>query len=217
MRAILALAVVGLTAATAMATIQINEVVGSTPSTDWEFIELKNTGAAPVDIGDWSIELWDSDDGASYGGADDGSPFVIPTGTILAPGAYFTMGNLLGQSGWSYTADVTLADNSIENGSYTMILVDATSAVVESLFVWDSGAADSANRAGAPIVPDATVGPDGTFLPAGGYRVSDGATWEMEEFAIPGTTATPGAMNIPEPASLALLAIAGAFALRRRR
>jgi hypothetical protein len=53
-------------------------------------------------------------------------------------------------------------------------------------------------------------------MPAGFYRVGDGgAELALLEFNHPHPSATPGAPNIPEPASLLLLGLAGMF-LRRR-
>jgi predicted extracellular nuclease len=216
----LALAGVGLLAlgASANGAIVINEVLGSTTGTDSEFIELYNTGGSSIDIGDWQIELWDSDSGASFGGADDSSPHVVPTGTTLAAGGYYLMANPTFSSYYSATPDFALPANAIENSSYTMILKDSSLATINSIFVTDGGVGDAANDAGTLITPDLTVGPDGSFLPAGFYRVGDGgATTALLEFSPqPAPSATPGAMNLPEPATMALLGL-GALAIVRRR
>ena len=53
-------ALAGIAAAT-NANVTINEVLGSTASSDTEFIELYNTSGAAIDLTGWSIELWDSD------------------------------------------------------------------------------------------------------------------------------------------------------------
>ena len=215
-KAIALLAVAGI-AGGAQAAVVINEVLGSTTSTDTEFIELYNTGGAAVDISGWSIELWDSDAGAAFGTPDAASPYVIPGGTLLAPGGYYLMSNATADAAFGVTGDFLLPANAIENSSYTMILKDAGLASVNSAFVWDSGVGDAANDAGTLITPDISFGPDGTFLPAGFYRVGDGSsTLAILEFdPIPAPSATPGYANLPAPSALALLGIAG-IARRRR-
>ena len=63
-------------AADAAASIRINEVESDASPTDW--IELTNIGTAPVDISGWVVK----DD-------TDTRTDALPTGTILAPGAFF--------------------------------------------------------------------------------------------------------------------------------
>ncbi|TWT41045.1 hypothetical protein RAS1_37360 [Phycisphaerae bacterium RAS1] len=205
-------------ASTASASIVINEALGSTTGTDAEYIELYNSGPAPVDISGWRIQLWDSDTGAPFGGADGGTPYLIPAATTLAVGDYWLMGNTTFATFWSGALrDQIIQENAIENGSYTMILRDAALAVQDSVYVTDGGVGDAPNDAGAAFVPGATIGPDGANLPAGFYRVGDaGATLALLEFSpLPSASGTPNAANLPEPASMALLAL-GTLALRRR-
>ena len=98
-----------------------------------------------------------------------------------------------------------------------MILRDASNAVVESIFVSDN-VADVANIAGTPITPDFVVGPDGTFLPAGFYRVGDGSSnIAFLEFDQTPASATAGYANLPAPGALALLGLGGLATARRRR
>ncbi len=174
----------------------INELLASTTSSDPEFIELYNTGTTSVDLTGWSLEFWDSDDGPSFGGADGSSPYSIGSGTI-APGGFFTLGTELSQTVFGYTADQILPSNSIENSSFTAILLDNSSTVIESIFVTDGDLGDAANQMGTLITPDFTIGPDGTFLPAGFYRVGDGSTtFAFLEFSPQASpSATPGAAN----------------------
>lgn len=200
----------------ASADIVINEVLGSTSGADSEFIELYNTGGGSVDLSNWSIELWDSDAGAQFGGSDGGSPFVINMGSIAA-GGHFLISNALADSTYSVTGDMELP-GSIENSSYTMVLRNAMGDLVNTIFVTDGGAGDAANIAGTFITPDLTFGPDGTFLPAGFYRVGDGSdTLGLLEFGQPSPSATPGSANIPAPAALAALGLGGLATARRRR
>jgi len=212
----IAIAAIAGIAVAANAGVTINEVLASTPSTDTEFIELYNTTGAAIDLTGWSIELWDSDaDSSGFGGADGGAPYAL-SGSIAA-GGYFTLGNAQSQAFLSYTADITIGANSIENSSFTMILRDASNAVVESIFVSDN-VADVANIAGTPITPDFVVGPDGTFLPAGFYRVGDGSSnIAFLEFDQVPASATAGYANLPAPGALALLGLGGLATARRRR
>ncbi|MEL7313162.1 MAG: lamin tail domain-containing protein, partial [Pseudomonadota bacterium] len=151
----------------------INEVLGSNTGPDNEFIELYNAGTSPVDISGWSIELWDSDDGSSFGGADAGSPYVIDSGVTIAPGGHYLLATEAAVAAFGEAGDQTLPSNAIENGSYTLILVQANGDIADSIFVVDSGEADTPNRAGEPFEPAATIGPDGSFLPAGFFRADE--------------------------------------------
>ncbi|MBL4810446.1 MAG: lamin tail domain-containing protein [Phycisphaerales bacterium] len=216
MKLTIAIAALAGIATAANAGVTINEVLGSTSGADSEFIELYNTTGAAIDLTGWSIELWDSDaDTAGFGGSD-GFGSVTLNGSIAA-GSYFTLGNALSMATYSYSADQIMGANSIENGSWTMILRDSTSAIIESFFMRDN-IADVANIAAAPITPDFTFGPDGSFLPAGFYRIGDGsANLGLLEFGQPSPSATPGSANIPAPGALALLGLGGLATARRRR
>jgi MYXO-CTERM domain-containing protein len=205
-------------AAVANAGVTINEVLGSTASSDTEFIELYNTTGAAIVLTGWSIELWDSDvDSSGFMGADGGSPYAL-SGSIAA-GGYFTLANAQAQAAsfLNFTADITIGANSIENSSYTMILRDGMGAIVESVFVTDS-VMDVANDGTMAITPDLVVGPDGTFLPAGFYRVGDGSSnIAFLEFDQVPASATAGYANLPAPGALALLGLGGLATARRRR
>ncbi|MEM6798736.1 MAG: lamin tail domain-containing protein [Planctomycetota bacterium] len=214
-------------AAQANAAIIVNEFLGSTTSSDPEFIELYNTGGTTVDISDYSIELWDSDSGGAFGGSDGDSPYVIPATTTIAPGDYYVLGTSLSETVFSYTADQTIDSNAIENSSYTLILKDENGDTLESWFVTDGGASDAANDAGVLITPDFVADdPGGNFVAAGVFRSGDGAsTFGFLEFSPQQSpSATPGAANpspvvIPEPGSFLLIVLSAAFAgmVRLRR
>jgi MYXO-CTERM domain-containing protein len=231
MKSIIASAAVVALAGAANAQVVVSEVLGSTGGTDWEFIELANIGGSSVDISGWTIELWDSDDTASFGGADAASPYVVPASTTLGAGDVFTFGN--GQAASNYGPglfDASLPSNAIENSSYTLILTDALSNPIESIFVTDGDPGDQANRSGTPITPDLTFGPDGPFLPAGFYRDAN-LDPQLLNFSTPGfgdspddelnngqlNGGTPGFNQIPTPGAAALLAVAGLAGVRRRR
>ncbi len=232
MKSIIAAASIAALAGAAHANVLISEVLGSTGGSDWEFIELANTGAAPVDISGWAVELWDSDDTAGFGDADGGSPYAVPGGTILNPGDVFTFGNSIAASNYGPALfDASLPANAIENSSYTIVLADTLSVAMDAIFVTDGDAGDSANRAGVPIIPSLTVGPDGSFLPAGFYRTDTVGGFGLLNFSTPGfgdspddelnngqlNGGTPGVYQIPTPGAAALLAVAGLAGIRRRR
>lgn len=217
------MAVAGLAAA-ANADVLISEILGSTSGSDWEYVEIVNTGAAPVDITGWALELWDSDEGSNYGGADGGSPHVFGA-AVLNPGDVYVIGNGLAQAGYPnppFSFNQSWADNSVENSSYTAILVDAGSNPMDSVFVTDGGANDTPNRAGSAYSPSLTVGPDGGFLPAGFARtdaVGGSAILFFDTGLLgDGTTegGTPGINQIPAPGALALLGLGSLIARRRR-
>lgn len=216
MKLTIAIAALAGIATAANAGITINEILGNGPGNDSEFIELYNTTGASVDLTGWSIELWESDiDNPNYGSADAGAPYAL-SGSIAA-GGYYTIANAQAQAFMAFTANITLGNNSIENSSYTVILRDDMGVRIESLFMTDS-MTDVANDAGVAIVADSTVGPDGTFLPAGAYRIGDGnAAWDMLAFSQTPPNATPGSANIPAPGALALLGLGGLATARRRR
>ena len=211
----IAIALIAAAGSIASADVVINEVLGSTSGADNEFIELYNTGGSAVSLAGWTIELWDSDAGSQFGGADGGTPYAL--GGSIAAGGHWTIANAGAQALYGFTADIN-QEIAIENSSYTMVLRDDLANIINTIFVTDGGAGDAANIAGTLITPDLTFGPDGSFLPAGFYRVGDGSdTLGLLEFGQPSASATPGAANIPAPAALAVLGLGGLVAGRRRR
>lgn len=245
MKKLLGIAAIAALAGSAHGQVVISEILGSTSGTDTEYIEIANMGNAPVDITGWAVELWDSNDApglggtnAGWGALDGGSPHVVSGTVILNPGDVYTMGTAqvmfvdytspypTSYNGDPFNVDQTIGDNSVENSSYTAILVDAGANPVDSWYILDDPTLDMANRAGAAFVPNFTLGPDGSFLPAGGYRV--GNTLGILNFSRPGGSAptlnngtlaggTPGIYQIPAPGALALSGLAGLVGIRRRR
>ncbi len=213
------IAIVAAAGSVASADIVINEVLGSTAGPDNEFVELYNGGASAMSIDGWTIELYDSDidaGGSGFGGAD-GFGVLNLTGSIAA-GGHWLAANALAEAAYGVTADLQFGSNGIENSSYTILLKDDLGTIIDSVFVTDGGMGDAANDAGTLITPGATIGPDGSFLPAGFYRIGDGsANLGILEFSQPSPSATPGAANIPAPAGLALIGLGGLAAARRRR
>lgn len=177
------------------AQVVLNEVLGSTTSTDSEFIELFNAGGTAVDISGWMIKVYESDSGSQFGTED--TNIEIPANVILPAGSFYLIGNARFESQYQIIPDQSIPDNSIENSSYTIILKDENDIRENSVFVTDGGAGDQANDAGTVITPDLSVGPDGTFLPAGFSRDTDGAnTAQILDFSPdPSLASTPKYSN----------------------
>ncbi|MEM7576160.1 MAG: lamin tail domain-containing protein [Planctomycetota bacterium] len=192
----------------ASAALFLNEVLASTTGADSEFIEIYNSGSSAVDLTGYTIDEIESDAAGTLGTVDD--TFVIPDGASVPAGGYYVIGNAEFETAFGFTSDLTLPI-SIENSSYTLILKDALGAAVYTAFSDDGD--------GVPQgTPDISIPVDGTFLAAGYYLVGDGgSTAEFLEFSPkPAASATPGAENLPEPATAALLGL-GALAMLRRR
>ncbi|WP_136636740.1 ExeM/NucH family extracellular endonuclease [Pseudooceanicola onchidii] len=177
------------TAATAFPTAQygveqpilINEVVGSTTSTDVEFIELRGAPSASLD--GLSLIVVESDAGAANGTID--FQYDFGAGDVLGENGFLLLGNASVATTYGVTPNIVIPENSIENSSYTLLLVETasiiggsiagTEVVIDSVGVSDGGEGDSF-ALDAPV-----VGPDGSYLPAGVYRVSTGPDTDTPE------------------------------------
>jgi hypothetical protein len=204
---ILLLSAFSVAASSASASVFINEVLASTTGPDVEFFELFNSGASAVDLTGWTLTVYESDGGNPTFGNPD-STYTFGTASIAA-GGYFTALNAEAQSPsfFGISGDDTLADNFFENSSSTYVLFDGTSNV-DIVFMTDGDAGDEANINGTSVTAGLSVGPDGTFFPAGFTRIGDGgSTANLLDFGSPTNGATPGAANpVPEPSAFALLA-----------
>ena len=193
---------------TSTAPVVINEFCYDDGGTDnYEFVELYNRMSTPVDISGWKVVV---NDGASpgYGGSGAGAvpTHTIPPGTILAPGAFYLLGNAAVVPTAVPGVSQQLAVNAIENGgSYTAVdfesieLQDGNSVIIDSL-VYEMGYAAPLFGPhpieGHGFFGDLACG-DGQGLPAHSVsRFIDG--WDDNNNTtdyLVGTFPTPGASN----------------------
>ncbi|WP_299655630.1 ExeM/NucH family extracellular endonuclease [uncultured Jannaschia sp.] len=163
----------------------LNEVLGSTTGTDSEYIEL--FGEAGTSLDGLSVIVVESDAGASNGMIDFRLDFGA--GDAIGANGFFLAANGIAAATYGVTPNLAIADNSIENSSYTIALVETASlaggavtgqeVVLDAVGVTD-GEGPESFAFGAPV-----VGPDGTFLPAGVGRVEDGVdTDQASDFEI---------------------------------
>ncbi|MGB3409380.1 MAG: ExeM/NucH family extracellular endonuclease [Jannaschia sp.] len=190
----------------------INEFVGSTTGSDVEFIEL--FGEPGTSLAGLSILVVESDVGTSTGVID--ARFDLPEDAVIGENGFYLIGNNLVSAQYGVTPDAEIAQNFIENSSYTLALVETSGAgavgdqagsetVIDSVGVSDGGAEDTF-AFGAPV-----IGPEGVFLPAGGVRIVDGVDTDTPEdfafadFGLTGNTPTASAGDDPEPEPTARL------------
>ncbi len=176
----------------------INEVLASTVSTDVEYIEL--IGTPGESLAGKSLIIVEGDTGSPQGTVDRRFDFTDET---IGDNGFLLLGNTLVTSTYGVTPNIVLADNYIENSTFTIALVETaslsgtavsgTEVLLDAVAVTDGGAGDLAYF-GAPV-----VGPDGTFLPAGVGRVADGvdtdtaADFKLLDFNLSATVNTPTA------------------------
>jgi hypothetical protein len=79
----LALIVLTLAVGASRAQVVINEINTGTP----DFIELRNLGTSPVNIGGWVVATWQTTNATPSAE----TPFIIPAGTIIPSQGFFTL------------------------------------------------------------------------------------------------------------------------------
>jgi predicted extracellular nuclease len=178
--------------------VALNEIVVSTASTDREFFEV--AGGAGVSLG--GVTFLEVTSGGSIDTVLDLSSESIPADgfwVATSPEAESVLG---------VTGDFGFANNTLTNDSQTYLLVynfsgasgddiDADDDGVIDNPLWDSILDDVAIVANdSPIIYSASVvGPDGSFLAAGGYRCPDiSGSWNMHDFS-DYSDYTPGSAN----------------------
>jgi hypothetical protein len=204
-----AAAVALLTASRADAAIRITEWMYSGASA--EFVELTNVGGSPIDMTGWSYD----DDSATPG------VFSLSDFGVVAPGesVVFTEASPAGfRAEWSLPASVKVLGPYTNNlGRADVInIFDASNALADRLTFGDQaipGTIRTQNQSGNPM----------TLAALGADNV---AQWELSTVGdVYGSFASanfdvgnPGAFNVvPEPATLALAALAGLAVVCRSR
>ena len=195
--------------------ILLNEVVSNTPSTDWEFLEIQGTPG--TDLSALTLIGVESDNGTSAGTVD---VVISLAGQSIPASGLFVGMSPAGFAQYGVIGDMSIANNSFENSTATYFLVSDFSGakyddldtdndgvldvlpwtdILDTLNLRDGGATDF--DYGAP-----TVGPDGSFAPAGAYRCE--SDWMMYTYGSVDVDATPGAANDcappPPPSSCGL-------------
>lgn len=152
----------------------INEVLGSTTGADSEYVELVGTPGASLD--GLSIVVIEGDSDQPQGTID--AQFDFGPGDTIGDNGFFLVANATAAGTYDVTPDLELPADFFENSTYTVALVETASlsggavsgseVVIDAVGVSDGGDGD-ATFFDAPV-----VGPDGSFLPAGVGRISDG-------------------------------------------
>ena len=235
-----AVAAVGV-AGSADAKVLITEVlaneVGSALTGEW--VEIMNTGAAPVDVSNYKF----GDEETLGGDTEAGGMFQFPANTLLAPGQVVVVANsaerFLAVYGFKPTFEAwlnaTVSGNNdpevpdmlpylawvnpgeainMANGNDQAILLDANDAVADALS-WGNVVAFDPGISNNP----------GTLDGQSYYRLTledtnTAADWGLTpDGGTAATRSTPGVVTavLPEPGTMTLVGLAGLACARRRR
>ncbi|MBK8270731.1 MAG: lamin tail domain-containing protein [Planctomycetes bacterium] len=205
--ACMATALVAFSAAQANAGIVITEWAYS--AANGEYIELTNTGASAVDLTGWSYD----DDGRVVGSTDLSTLGLVNPGqsvilTESTAAAFQTAWNLTGVAVLGGVIDNLGRNDEINVWDNNGVLVDRLTFGDQTF----AGSIRTQNKSGNPISA-AALGANNPFQ----WQLSFIGDGYGTYASTGGDLGNPGINTVPEPATLALLAIGGIAMIRRRK
>jgi predicted extracellular nuclease/2',3'-cyclic-nucleotide 2'-phosphodiesterase (5'-nucleotidase family) len=162
----------------------LNRVLGSTAGTDAEFVEI--FGTPGTSLGGISLIVVESDAGSSNGTIDFRLDF--DSTVVFGSNGAFLVGtaSVADAATYGVAPDLEIPTNSTENSSHTIALVETSSifgsSVTGSEVVLDAVAITDGDVDDTFFFGARSVGPDGSFLPAGFVR--DGSGFTLLNFVI---------------------------------
>lgn len=173
-----------------------NEIVISTPGSDYEIIEL--AGIPGLSLSNLSILTIDQNGQILI-------EFDLSGESIPADGFWLGANS---EAGVSVVEDYVLATGMVNNTTTFLLVDNFSGSVGDDLDTNNDGTLDSEpwdeiideigvlEAVGENVFSATTFGPDGNFLPAGTYRASDGCgAWTLHSFDSPPDDVTPGVSN----------------------
>ncbi len=193
----------------------INEVLASTTGSDVEYIELFGTPGFSLD--GLSLIGVEADDQSSRGNIDFRFDFGLFD--VIGSNGFHLVGNELVFGAYAVQPDTAIDTNSLENSSSTYALVPTTALPGDGSLPADGDVLDSVHLTDDDLDPSffgaPSVGPDGSFFPAGAGRLANGvdtdtaADWAIGDFFI-GSDNTPTAGGeVAEPTAATIMEIQG--------
>jgi MYXO-CTERM domain-containing protein len=188
-----------------------------------EWVELHNTGGAPVDLSGYKF----GDEETQGGDSESGGMWQFPAGTTMAPGQTYVIAtgaarfqslygfapdfevtptddaipDMVGHLGWVDPAE----PNAMANGNDQVLLLGPSDEIVDMVSWGNAFAFD-------PGLPDGEL--DGqSYERISLFDTDTAADWQFGTPNSPGTVPT----SVPEPAGLGILGLGGIALLRRRR
>ena len=176
--------------------LSFNEIVMSTPGADYEIIEL--AGIPGLSLTNLSILT-----------IDQSGQILIEfdlTGESIPADGFWLGAN--SEAGVSVSEDYVLSTGMINNTTTFLLVDNFSGSVGDDVDTNNDGTLDSEpwdeiidelgiiESVGENVFSATTFGPDGSFLPAGAYRNSDGCgAWTLHTFDSPPVDVTPGVSN----------------------
>lgn len=190
-----------LAAGPARAAVVINEVDYDQPTgfDVAEFIELKNTGAAPVSLAGWSLQLVNDTAGtlATY------LTVPLPASATIPPGGYYVV-SFGSAYPWFTNLQFNLVDSSVQNGPADAIaLRDAGNSIVDVVSYAGTAGAPYREGTGTPLDDDDVTPSYGLSRYPDGADTNDNAADFSLRCITPGApnTASSGGCGQPVPAA----------------